>query len=84
MDKNYLYKILLFIDIFLCALIFRDPDITISAETGLAMQRTQPPLWARILNWSLNKIQANHCTLAIADDIRRAQTAIQYLQTKQL
>lgn len=83
MGKNYFYKILLFIDIFVCALVFRDPDVTISAETGLAMQRTNPPTWAKFLNWFLNKIRTNHCTLAIADDIRRAQTAIQYLQTRQ-
>jgi hypothetical protein len=83
MQKNYLYKVLLFLDIFVCALVFRDPDVTISAETGLAMQRVHPPLWAIILNCFLNRIQANHCTLAIQDDIRRAQTAIQYLQTRQ-
>lgn len=83
MTKNYLYKVLLFIDIFLCALIFRDPDVTISAETGLAMQRAKPPLWAKSLNWILDKIQTNHCALAINDDILRAQTAIDYLRTKQ-
>lgn len=81
--KNYAYKVLLFLDIFVCALVFRDPDVTISAETGLAMQRAKPPLWAKMLNWFLNKIQTNHCALAINDDIRRAQTAIKYLQTRQ-
>lgn len=83
MTKNYLYKILLFLDIFLCALIFRDPDVTISAETGLAMQRAKPPLWAKLLNGFLNLIQKDHCALAINDDILRAQTAIQYLRAKQ-
>ena len=81
---NYAYKVLLFIDIFVCALVFRDPDVTISAETGLAMQRTTPPLWARALNAFLDFIQPGHCQMAIADDIIRAQTAIKYLQTKQL
>lgn len=83
MNKNYLYKVLLFIDIFLCAILFRDPDVTISSEAGLAMQRAKPPRWAKVLNWILNKIQTDHCTLAVAADISRAQTAIQYLQTKQ-
>jgi hypothetical protein len=81
--KNYLYKILLFFDIFMCALIFRDPDVTISAETGLAMQRATPPIWAMLLNGFLDFIQKGHCQAAIEDDIRRAQIAIQYLQTKQ-
>lgn len=83
MSKNYLYKILLFIDIFSCAVIFRDPDVTLSAEVGLAMERAKPPLWAIIINWTLNKIQAHHCASAITDDIRRAQIAIKYLETRQ-
>jgi len=74
---------LLFVDIFLCALLFRDPDVTISAETGLALQRAKPPAWAKALGWFLDHIQANHCGMAIQDDISRAQLAIAYLQTKQ-
>lgn len=83
MRKNYAYKVLLFLDIFLCALLFRDPDVTISAETGLALQRAKPPLWAKAIGWLLDHIQANHCAMAIQDDIARAQLAILYLQTKQ-
>lgn len=81
MRKNYLYKVLLFLDLFACALIFRDPDVTISAETGRAMLRSSPPRWARILNGFLNWIQPNHCRDAIEADIVRAQTAIKYLQS---
>jgi hypothetical protein len=83
MNKNYLYKILLFLDIFVCALLFRDPDVTLSAETGLAMQRAKPPTWARLLNGFLNRIRQGHCAQAINDDITRAQLAIRYLQTRQ-
>jgi hypothetical protein len=83
MTKNYLYKILLFLDILVCALVFRDPDITISAETGLAMQRAKPPAWAKLLNGFLDLIRKGHCAKAITDDIERARTAITYLETKQ-
>lgn len=83
MTKNYAYKVLLFIDIFVCALCFRDPDCTISAETGLAMQRAKPPLWAKLLNGFLDAIRKGHCQGAITDDIARAQAAITYLSTKQ-
>lgn len=82
-DKNYAYKVMLFLDIFICALVFRDPCVTISAETGLAMQRAKPPLWAKLLNGFLDKIRKGHTTTAINDDILRAQNAITYLQTKQ-
>jgi hypothetical protein len=81
--KTYIYKILLFIDIFLCAIVFRDPDVTISAETGLAMQRANPPWWAKRLNQFLNFFHKGHCAQAIDDDIVRAETAIAYLKTKQ-
>lgn len=83
MNKNYLYKVLLFLDIFVSSLLFRDPDVTISAETGLAMQRAKPPIWAKLLNGFLNMIRKGHCAQAINDDIARAQTAIIYLRTKQ-
>jgi hypothetical protein len=81
--KNYVYKVLLFFDIFLCAILFRDPDVTISAETGLAMQRANPPWWARRINGFLNLFHKGHCAEAILDDITRAETAIAYLKTKQ-
>lgn len=82
MTKGYLYKILLFFDLFVSALIWRDPDVTISAETGLAMQKEKPPLWAQILNGFLNLIRKGHCAAAIQDDIVRAQIAIAYLSKK--
>jgi hypothetical protein len=80
--KDYVYKVLLFLDLFVCALVFRDPDVTISSETGLAMNRAKPPLWARLLNGALNLVQPGHCQKAIAADILRAQAAIVYLSTK--
>lgn len=81
--KAYGYKLDLFIDLFFGAAVWCQPGITISAETGLALQRAKPPLWAKALGWFLDHIQANHCALAIQDDIARAQLAILYLQTKQ-
>jgi len=74
--NGYVFKVLLFFDIFVCALIFRDPDVTISSETGLAMRKPNPPWWAKALSGLLNHIQTNHCELAIQGDIARAQTAL--------
>jgi hypothetical protein len=81
MRKGYVYKVLLFLDIFLCALIFRDPDCTLSAETGRAMRKATPPRWAKLLNGFLNLFEKDHCSLAVADDIARAHAAITYLET---
>jgi hypothetical protein len=80
--KGYVEKLLLGIDIFFCMVLFRDPDVTISSETGLALQRANPPLWAKILGWCLDHIQQGHCQLAIKNDILRAKTAIAYLEAK--
>lgn len=82
MSKTWVYKCLLAFDLFVCACIWRMDDVTISAETGLAMQRAKPPLWAKLLNGFLDRIRKGHCAQAINDDILRAQTAIAYLQTK--
>ena len=78
--KTYPYKILHAIDVFACTLLFRDSDVTISAMTGLAMRKANPPWWARALNAFLNAIQRGHCEMAIQADIERAQAAIRLLQ----
>ena len=76
---TYLGKVLLAIDMALCAVIWRDPDITISSMCGLYLKQPKPPLWARCLGWVLNHIEKDHTTLAIADDIWRAQQALAIL-----
>lgn len=81
--KAYDYKLDLFIDLFLGAAIWCEPGVTISSEVGKAMERANPPRWAKLLNGFLDKIKKGHCQKAILDDILRAQLAITYLQTKQ-
>lgn len=83
MSKGWVFKVLLAFDVFLCVVIFRDPDVTISAETGLALQRASPPRWAKILGGFLNRLSKNHCANAVLHDIARAQAAVVYLTTKQ-
>lgn len=75
-SKTYVFKVLLYLDMFVSALIWRNPDITISSQTGLALQTLAPPKWATVLGWVLDKLQPNHCQLAIADDLTRAQAAV--------
>jgi hypothetical protein len=67
------------VDILLCGWIWRDYDITISSMAGLAMRAIRPPLWAHLLHVLLNRIQANHCELAIQADIERCQQALKML-----
>ncbi len=78
-SRGYVVLFFRMIDIALQTLIWRDYDITISAQCGLAMRRLRPPLWARVLNAVLNALEPNHCELAIAADRERARSALELL-----
>lgn len=78
-NNTYAFKFLIALDMFACALIWRDSDVTISSMTGLEMRKSAPALWARALNGFLNLLQKGHCELAIASDLARAQAAQQLL-----
>jgi hypothetical protein len=74
--NTYVFKVLLYIDMFIAALIWRDSGVTISSFTGLALQRSTPPLWARLLGGFLNRLQPGHCASAIIHDRARAHAAL--------
>ena len=81
MANGYVFKVLLYFDTFIAALIWRDSGVTISSYTGLALRRPTPPIWAIVLGrWVLNRLEANHCELAIAHDRQRAQEALEILK----
>lgn len=72
-------KVLLFFDMFICAVIWRESDITISSMTGLRFAKPSPPWWCRWLHAFLNAIQPDHCELAIENDAARCRAAYQTL-----
>ena len=78
-ENTYVFKVLLYIDIFVCALVWRDADITISSMAGLELRKQFPRRWAKVLGGMLNRLQARHCELAIESDIIRAKNAISIL-----
>jgi hypothetical protein len=78
----YVFKVLLYFDMFIGALIWRDSGVTISSFIGLALRRTTPPRWAIILGGILNRLQAGHCELAIARDIASAHKSLVILGAK--
>lgn len=79
-NKGYVVLIARVVDIAISTFVWRDYDITISAQTGLLMRTARPPLWARALNWFLNALERDHCELAIACDIERAEQALRVLR----
>lgn len=75
---TYVAKALYAFDVFCCALITRDFDISISARCGLYW-RHDPPLFWYVLHEFLNALQKDHCELAVQHDLARAQAAIRLL-----
>lgn len=75
-NRGYAVLLLRVLDVAVQTVIWRDYDITISAQCGLEIRKAKPAAWARVLNWFLNKCEANHCELAITCDRERAYAAI--------
>jgi hypothetical protein len=82
-NKGYVVLLARVVDIAFQTFIWRDYDITISAQCGLAMRQPNPPLWARVLSSVLNRLEPGHCELAILCDIDRAEQALRILTMKE-
>lgn len=80
-NRSVIFRFLLDLDIFICALALGTTDMTISSRCGLALRYGRPLalIW---LGHILNKISPNHCELAIANDLMRDQTSIDILTGK--
>jgi hypothetical protein len=78
-QTGWIFKILLYLDVFWCGVVWGDSDVTISSMTGLELRKPQPQWWAVALGWFLNTLQPGHCESAIAHDTARAQQAIKLL-----
>lgn len=79
--NGYLYLVARAVDVLACTWFWRQVDVTVSSMIGLEMRGLQPRLYARVLNWILDKIQKGHCELAIAADKQRALDALALLNS---
>ena len=77
--EGYGAKVLFFLDLFICGLIWRMPDITISSMCGLELRRPNPAWWAKAISDFCDVFEADHCEKAIAADAERAHSALQTL-----
>lgn len=63
-------------DIATASVCWKHEDVTVSSLAGLQL-RKPGGIWSlRVLGRVLNRIQKNHCELAIASDIARAKRAL--------
>jgi hypothetical protein len=78
-SKAYFLVLLRSVDILAATWIWRDYDITISSMCGLELRKRSlgepAKAWMCFLGECLNKLQANHCYLAIAADYARTSQA---------
>jgi len=81
-ETGWIFKVLLYFDVFWCGVIWGDSDCTISSMTGLELRKPSPQWWARVLGGILNTLQAGHCESAIDHDIKRAIQALNILGAK--
>lgn len=80
-EKLYVFKFFLYLDRFIGACIFRESNVTISAQCGLELRKPKPAWWARWIGQKfLNRFWPNHCEIAIAYDIQCAWRTINYLR----
>lgn len=75
---TYIHSVMLYIDIFACALLTRNPDMTLSARCGLYCRHDPPAFWY-LLGKTLEALQKGHLEMSIKADLDRAQAAVKML-----
>ena len=79
--RTYGFRVLMYIDDLICALIINRTGLSISAMTGLVLRHSRP-WWAVFISNLCNLFQKDHCELAIQHDIEMAQLALDILNEK--
>jgi hypothetical protein len=77
-SNTYSHTLAIAVDMFTASIFWNDADVTVSSLCGLALRRRETRTFLAVLGKLLNKIQTNHCELAIAADLSRcsATTAL--------
>jgi hypothetical protein len=79
-SNTYVMVLARTVDILCCGWIWRNYGCTISSMTALELRKPAPRRWAVILGTDfLNRLQANHCELAVIADRERANQALAIL-----
>lgn len=76
--KNYVYRLLVGVDMLGNVITGGNLDETISARSQRAAQRGDA--WGKFMVWWLDKLQANHGVEAVQGDLQRAETVEQIEQ----
>lgn len=78
-SNTYTHTIAIGVDMLTASVLWNRSDVTVSSLCGLELLKPSGVWSLRALGRLLNKLQANHCELAIQADILRAQRALRLL-----
>lgn len=74
-SNTYSHTLTIAADIFTASIFWNTEDVTVSSLCGLALRRGETTTFLARLGTLLNKIQTDHCELAIAADLSRSTQA---------
>lgn len=80
-SNTYSHTLAIAVDMATASVFWNKEDITVSSLCGLALRANRSTSFPGRLGAILNKIQTNHCELAIQADLTRAQAIITLLST---
>jgi hypothetical protein len=72
-SNTYSHTLAIAIDILTASIFWNVEDVTVSSLCGLALRSGRSSSFLGRLGRVLNRIQSNHCELAIAADLARAE-----------
>lgn len=76
---TYTHTLAIAADMGTASIFWNREDVTVSSLCGLELRKPAGNWFLRALGRLLNRVQANHCELAIAADRARAQSTIALL-----
>lgn len=79
-SNTYSHTLSISVDMLTASIFWNKDDVTVSSLCGLALRRGESATFLARLGKVLNVLQANHCELAIAADIARANSTIDLLK----
>ena len=80
-SNTYSHTLAIAVDMLTASIFWNDEDVTVSSLCGVALRKGQTTTFLARLGKILNKIQANHCEMAITADKARAAQTITFLSS---
>jgi hypothetical protein len=79
-EKTWTHRLAVSVDLIACSVVWLKYDVTISSWCRVQqLAGKDGNKFGRALGWVLNKIQKDHCALAVQADIERAEAAMEFL-----